>query len=99
MHHDVDVMRRFLKLLKPKDKTSNLLDIVDISTNNNLDYRSVEIYNYVLKDNESIAERIGNWVQEFYKIEDILTYIQTQFSAKEFIMNLINKQKEVENGK
>jgi len=98
VHHDVDVIRRFLKKIMPKDTTKELTDVVDIKIDRNLDYRCIEVYDFVLQSAKPIESRIGNWVQEFYKPEEIMTFIHTQFSDKEFIEEIL-KMKETDNGK
>ena len=98
VHHDVDLMRRFIKQFEPKDKRSKLFDVVNIKTGKNPDYRSINIYNHVLKENEIVEERKGNWVQEFYSMEELMTFIQEQFSDKKFITDIL-EQKEANNGK
>ncbi|MDR3365990.1 MAG: DUF4062 domain-containing protein [Prevotellaceae bacterium] len=98
VHHDVDVMRRFLRKLTPKDASLKLLDVVDIGIDRNLDYRSVEIYDYVLQRDVPVANRTGNWVQEFYKPEEYMTFITTQFADTDFVKDIL-KSREVDHEK
>lgn len=64
-----------------------------IRANNFFDYKSVEMFNMVTKDAEEVTKRTGNWAQKFYRMDEILTYIQTQFQDIEFINSIIIPQK------
>jgi hypothetical protein len=67
------------------------------TSNHYIDYECIELYNYVIKDNEKNFElRNGNWAQEFYSFTEAQIYIETQFSDKEFINNIL---KTVKNGR
>lgn len=61
--------------------------------NNFIDYKSIEMYNMVVKDNQAITKRKGNWAQEFFKVDEIFTYIRTQFGDVDFINSIITSQK------
>jgi hypothetical protein len=107
VHHDVVVMRSFLRQFKLKDDTVTVSGIVDkfISVdfvkkfviNKNLDYRCVDVYDIVSQNHVDVAKRTGNWVQHFYTSEEYMTYIITQFSNKYFIKEVL-KMKEANNG-
>ena len=43
----------------------------------------------VIKDQEAITLRTGNWAQEFYRVDEILRYIQTQFQDIETINHIV----------
>ncbi len=55
-----------------------------ILRNNFFDYKSVEMYNMVIKDDQAITQRTGNWVQEFFNIDELFTFINTQFNNRDF---------------
>jgi hypothetical protein len=108
VHHNVIVMRKFLRQFKLRDKTITISGIVDkfksmdfverFVIDKNLDYRSVDVYDIVSRDRVDIKERKGNWVQPFYAPEEYMTFINTQFSDKNFIEEIL-KTKEENNGK
>jgi len=97
-HRDVVFARQLFKHIKVKEGNKNLLDIIEIKKNSIFDYRCLEVYDYVVKDSVPIESRQGNWVQEFYRLDEALTFINAQFSDKEEILNIIN-WKEASNGK
>jgi hypothetical protein len=51
----------------------------------------------VIKNHVPVILRDGNWAHEFYRLVDMLTYIE-QFSGKKFIEEIINHKK-ASNGK
>ncbi len=82
VHHDVTFARKLCK--KIEDFRPEM-----IRSNNFFEYRSVEMYNMVIKDQEAITLRTGNWAQEFYRVDEILRYIQTQFQDIETINHIV----------
>jgi hypothetical protein len=55
------------------------------------DKRCIEVYDYVIQNHVEITLRNGNWAQEFYRLDEALTYVNAQFSDKEFINQVINQ--------
>jgi hypothetical protein len=53
----------------------------------------LDVYEYVIKTGTAIAERTGNWAQEFYSINDIFTFINTQFGDKSFVESILKQEK------
>lgn len=80
------------------DKMELKRDEIEIKKNNFFDKRTIDIYEYVIKYHVPITLRNGNWAQEFYRLDDMMVYINSQFSDKSFISNVLN-QKEISNGK
>ena len=95
VHRDVVFARNLFNHIKAKESGKNLFDVIEIKTNNFFDHRSIDVYEHVIKNRIPIELRSGNWVQEFYRLGEMMTYIGTQFSDKELILNLL-KQKEVD---
>ncbi len=52
----------------------------------------IDMYNFVIKDDVPVTERKGNWSQQFYKFEEIATYLQAQFQDVSYIMSKIQKE-------
>lgn len=104
VHRDVT----FGRLLKGKlriKKGKNLIDTKDdaykdlsivVDKNKFFDERTIEIYEYVIENHIPVTLRNGNWAQEFYRLDEMLTYIITQFSDKGFVEGIINEIQEAD---
>lgn len=93
VHRDVVFARNLFKKIKLKSG-----DEIIIDDNRLFDKRCIEIYEYVIKNHVPVTLRNGNWAQEFYRLDDMMVYISSQFSDKSFISNVLN-QKEISDGK
>jgi hypothetical protein len=93
VHRDVV----FARLLFSKMKVKKGCEI-EIEPNKFFDKRTIEIYEYVIKNNEPISLRNGNWAQEFYRLDEMMTYINTQFEDMDFVAQIMNI-KTTRNGK
>ena len=94
VHKNVGFAEKLFK--KIQCSADNKPELID---NKLFDKRSIELYDLVIKDDAKQLElRNGNWAQEYYQIDELLVYIITQFSDKEFI-NQILTQKENNDGK
>jgi len=88
VHRDVVFAR--LLFSKMKLKTG---DKIIVESNRFFDERTIEIYEYVIKNHEpDLTLRNGNWAQEFYRLDEMMTYINTQFSDIVFVENIINEK-------
>jgi hypothetical protein len=56
------------------------------------DKLSVEMYEYVIKNHIPVTLRNGNWAQEFYRLDEMMVYINAQFIDKDFIYEVMNPQ-------
>lgn len=95
VHRDVSFGSKILKYIEVNkvDETAHQLPNI-LKRNNEIDMEAIELYNYVIKDEEAnLALRNGNWAQEFFTIAEAEIYIQTQFLDFSFIENLLNKTK------
>lgn len=63
-----------------------------VKPNKFFDKRTIEIYDYVIKNHEPVTLRNGNWAQEFYRLDEMMTYITTQFEDMEFVKQIINEK-------
>lgn len=93
VHRDVV----FARLLFSKMTLKKGCDIV-IEPNKFFDKRTIDIYEYAIAHHIPVTLRNGNWAQEFYRLDEMMTYIKTQFSDKDFVENIIN-EKSTKNGK
>lgn len=56
------------------------------------DARTLEIYDFAIKSYEKdVANRTGNWVQEFYRLDEILKFITAQFADIDKIEQIIKE--------
>lgn len=93
VHRDVVFARSLFRKMKLKSG-----DEIIIENNRFFDKRSIEIYEYVIKNHVPITLRNGNWAQEFFRLDDMMVYIDSQFSDKSFIKSILN-QKGANDGK
>lgn len=98
VHRDVTFGRLLLGKLRLK-KDDKLIEKDDdlykeigigVAKNNFFDERTIEIYNYVIENHIPVTLRNGNWAQEFYRLDEMMTYINTQFSDKDFVERILN---------
>jgi hypothetical protein len=87
VHRDVVYTRLLLKKIKLKSN-----DEVMFMDNRLFDKLSVEMYEYVIKNHIPVTLRNGNWAQEFYRLDEMMVYINAQFIDKDFIYEVMNPQ-------
>ena len=85
VHRDVVFARKLFTKIKDADK-------IEVRKNNFFDPRSIDVYNYVIKNHIPITLRNGNWAQEFYRLDEMSIYIKTQFEDKTFIENILAQE-------
>lgn len=86
-HRDVVFARQLFKNIEGLDPTS-----IRSKDKRYFDPLCIDMYNFVIKDDVPVTERKGNWIQQFYKFDEIATYLQTQFQDISYIMNKIQKE-------
>jgi len=62
---------------------------IKIEKNTLFDQRILDVYDHVVKENEKIPLRVGNWVQPFYRLDEALTFVEAQFNDFNFIQSLL----------
>lgn len=85
VHRDVVFARELFKYLTLKSG-----DEIVVSRNKLFDPRTIEIYEYVIENHIPVTLRNGNWAQQFYRLDEMMTYINTQFTDKDFVENILN---------
>jgi hypothetical protein len=85
IHRDVVYTRLLLKKMKLKRR-----DEVLFTDNRLFDKRSIEMYEHVIKNHIDVTLRNGNWAQEFYRLDEMMVYINAQFTDKDFINEVMN---------
>ena len=83
------------QLFKKMDLKSG--DEIIIRDNKFFDKRCIEVYEYVIRHHIPITLRNGNWAQEFYRMDEMMDYVNAQFADQTFIEEVLN-QTSVENG-
>ncbi len=92
VHRDVVFTRQLKKYIYYLDDNGeHQQKNVKIKKSPVFDERTLEIYNHVLKEGNPINTRTGNWAQEFYRLDEALTYVTAQFEDQSFIENIINQ--------
>jgi hypothetical protein len=89
VHRDVVFARNLFKKIKIKDG-----DEIVLEDNKFFDKKSIEIYDYVIKNHIPVTLRNGNWAQEFYRLDEMMVYISAQFSDLNFIHQVITQTNE-----
>ena len=92
VHRDVVFARELFKYLALKSG-----DEIVVSKNKLFDPKTIEIYEYVIENHILVTLRNGNWAQQFYRLDEMMTYINTQFTDRDFVENILN-HKPVSNG-
>lgn len=93
VHRDVVFTRQLRKHLYYLDAEGNKHADVKIQKSTIFDERTLDIYSHVLDEGKSIASRTGNWAQEFYRLDEALTYVTSQFEDRSFIENIIKNRR------
>jgi len=90
-HRDITVGRQLLKqYMFDQDGNTNpdfqyrRTDIID-------DIRVINLYNEVIMNDLPPNERVGHWVDEFYKIGDILKCLETQFKDVKRVREVVKQ--------
>lgn len=90
-HRDIRVARVLLKLYMYLDDGSKNPDFVYKSNKLLDDVRLIDLYNETIQDGVPPEERIGHWTEEYFEYSDIKKVIETQFSDKDRILDIIDK--------
>lgn len=90
-HRDITVARQLLKqYMVNTDGTPNT-SFAYIRTEILDDVRVIDLYNEAIMNNIPATERVGHWVDEFYKIGDVLKCLETQFSNLDRLRGIVNQ--------
>lgn len=86
VHRDVVFARGLFKKVKLKSG-----DEIVLEDNKLLDKRCIAVYEYVIKNHIPVTLRNGNWAQEFYRLDEMMVYINAQFGDLNFIKKVMNQ--------
>lgn len=93
VHRDVTFARTLFKKIKLKEGCE-----LTIEDKRFFDIRSIDVYEHVIKNHVPVTLRNGNWAQEFFRLDEMMVYINAQFSDKDFIEE-IRKEATAQHGK
>ena len=100
VHRDVVFARNLFKKMKFKIDEKSVFedkaffDGLVIDDKRLFDKRSIEVYEYVIKNHVPVTLRNGNWAQEFYRLDEMLIYINAQFSDLQFVERVLTYKEE-----
>ena len=87
IHHDVVFARQLLKKIESIKNPPSVIS----KDKKFFDPLCIEMYNFAIKEGDS-GKKPGNWVQEFFRFDDIASFLKTQFKDKASVMELLNKE-------
>lgn len=93
VHRDVVFAHNLFKKIQLKSG-----DEIIIEDNKFFDKRCIDVYEYVIKNHIPVTLRNGNWAQEFYRLDEMMVYINSQFTDIDFVNGIMNQSKN-KNGK
>lgn len=95
VHRDVVFTRQLKKHMYYLDGNGDQQNNVKIKKSPVFDERTLDIYDHVLKEGKPIITRTGNWAQEFYRLDEALTYVTAQFEDLSFVKSIINQERTI----
>ena len=82
------------ELSKPKEQRSEVSKLVTMRKNSFLDYECIGFYDEMIQSDRPAGERVGNWIQPYHSLADILRYVKTNlYDNKEKVFAKLNKEK------
>lgn len=94
-HRDIAIARKLLKQYMVLANNKPNPNFTFKGTTVLEDIRLIQLYNDTILDDIEPVERVGHWVDEFFRVGDILRVIQTQFENRDRIKEIVeqmNKQ-------
>jgi hypothetical protein len=79
-HRDIKIARELLKQYMVTKKRQPRKSFKYKSTNIMDDIRVIQLYNDTILNDILPKERIGHWVDEYFRLDDILQCVETQFA-------------------
>ncbi len=92
-HRDIRVARTLLKQYRFNEDGSPNAAFTYTSTKLMDDIRLIDMYEDTIQNNMPLEERVGHWTDEFFDFNDIKKVIETQFTDKARIIDIIEKMK------
>lgn len=89
VHHDVAIARQLLKpYLQPSSDEASSAPFEFKKTAVLDDVRVIELYDAALQTGIPVEERKGHWVQEFFRLPELLTHLNSQFKDSKRIRQI-----------
>lgn len=92
-HRDISISRQLLKQYMFLENGAPNLAFHFTRTNVLDDIRLINLYNDTILNDVPPAERIGHWVDEYYRLGDILGCINTQFANRRRVREIVEQMK------
>lgn len=93
VHRDISIARQLLKqymYLENGDPNSTFsyrrTEVLD-------DIQLINLYNATILNDVAPEDRVGHWVDEFFRVGDILNVIKTQFSDQKRVREIVEQMK------
>lgn len=90
-HHDIGVARQLLKQYMFDENNQPNPAFAYRPTKIMDDIRVIRLYNDTILNEVPPVERIGHWVDEYFRLVDILKCIETQFSDTNRIQEIVKQ--------
>lgn len=91
VHRDVTVARQLLKQYMFDEHNQPKPDFSYQRTNIMDDVRVINLYNDTILNNVPPQQRVGHWVDEYYRLGDILKCLETQFSNVNRVREIVTE--------
>jgi hypothetical protein len=93
-HRDIPIARQLLRQYMFDIDGNPNPDFTYRRTNVMDDIRLIKLYNETILNDVPPEERIGHWVDEYFRLSDILKCIETQFSNIPRVREIVEKMAE-----
>lgn len=93
-HRDISIARQILKQYMYQADGRPNTDFIFRKTEVFDDIRLIDLYNDTILNDMPPAERIGHWVDEYFRLGDILKCIETQFRDKKRVWVIVEQMKQ-----
>ena len=92
-HRDITIARQLLKQFMFDTNNDPNPSFSYRSTKVIDDIRVITMYNDTILNNTPINVRKGHWVDEYFRLSDILKYTETQFSDMKRVVAIVKQMK------
>ena len=90
-HRDITIARQLLKQYRFDQDGTPIAGYTYRPTAVMDDIRVIDLYNEAILNDLPPEDRVGHWVDEFFKMGDILKCIQTQFQDVDRVREIVNQ--------
>lgn len=92
-HRDISIARQLLKQYMYEENGDPNPTFSYRGTKVLDDIRLITLYNATILNDVAPEDRIGHWVDEFFRVGDILNVIKTQFSDQKRVREIVKQMK------